>query len=232
MKCVDERNHIERAYKDREEQSYGRVFGSLSHTEVIRAHVIQDPLHFQPHNQKNRTFQHEFDHAPILPVGKSETRREVAWAKKTGDESGHDRGNQAGWLAAQLGGWSVAYAGSPPAATTGRFGNAVLSRRPIEASAHADLPYVPDGQELPRLAVHARTGGVDVFSTHLAWQLHDSALREQQVRALVDFVAEDFLRPRHRALLLADAEPEPLLDRLLTWTPPAPQEKWIGKEDV
>ena len=100
------------------------------------------------------------------------------------------RGNQAEWLAAELGGWSVAYAGSPPAAATGQFGNAVLSRRPIEASAHAELPYVPDEHELPRLAVHARTGGVDVFSTHLAWQLHDSSLRERQVRALVDFVSE------------------------------------------
>jgi endonuclease/exonuclease/phosphatase family metal-dependent hydrolase len=102
----------------------------------------------------------------------------------------NDRGNQAEWLADQLGGLSVAFAGSPPAAATGRFGNAVLSRRPIEATAHVELPYVPDDQEVPRLAVHARTGGVDVFSTHLAWQLHDSALRERQVRVLVDFVAE------------------------------------------
>lgn len=100
-----------------------------------------------------------------------------------------DRGNQAEWLAAELGGWSVAYAGSPPAAG-GLFGNAVLSRRPIEATARAELPYVPDEHEVPRLALHARTGGVDVFSTHLAWQLHDSALRERQVRALIDFVAE------------------------------------------
>ena len=38
--------------------------------------------------------------------------------------------------------------------------------------------------------MHACTGGVDVFSTHLAWQLHDAALRERQVQALVRFVSE------------------------------------------
>jgi endonuclease/exonuclease/phosphatase family metal-dependent hydrolase len=38
--------------------------------------------------------------------------------------------------------------------------------------------------------LHARTGGVDVFSTHLSWQLHDAARREREVQALVRFVAE------------------------------------------
>lgn len=102
----------------------------------------------------------------------------------------NERGNQAEWLAAELGGWSVAYAGSPLDAVGGLFGNAVLSRRPITERASAALPHVPDEHDLPRLALHARTGGVDVFCTHLAWQLHDAALRERQVRALVDFVAE------------------------------------------
>ena len=49
---------------------------------------------------------------------------------------------------------------------------------------------MPDELEVQRLVVHARTGGVDVFSTHLAWQLHDAALRERQVQALVRFVSE------------------------------------------
>jgi endonuclease/exonuclease/phosphatase family metal-dependent hydrolase len=49
---------------------------------------------------------------------------------------------------------------------------------------------VPDELEVQRVVVHARTGGVDVFSTHLAWQLHDAALRERQVQALVRFVSE------------------------------------------
>jgi endonuclease/exonuclease/phosphatase family metal-dependent hydrolase len=109
----------------------------------------------------------------------------------------NERGNQAEWLASQVGRWAVAYAGEPvahaaePLATSAtRFGNAVLSRRPIEATSSVRLPYVPDEREVQRVVVHARTGGIDVFSTHLAWQLHDAALRERQVRALVKFVSE------------------------------------------
>jgi endonuclease/exonuclease/phosphatase family metal-dependent hydrolase len=97
------------------------------------------------------------------------------------------RGSQAEWLAAELGGWSVAYAGEPPL-DSGRIGNAVLSSRPIEASHDARLPFLPDPTEVQRVVVHARTGGVDVFSTHLAWQLDDARLRERQARALVRFV--------------------------------------------
>jgi endonuclease/exonuclease/phosphatase family metal-dependent hydrolase len=102
----------------------------------------------------------------------------------------NERGNQAEWLASELGDWSVAYAGEPLVAGSARFGNAVLSRWPIETDSSAQLPYVPDELEVQRVVVHARTGGVDVFSTHLAWQLHDAALRERQVQALVRFVSE------------------------------------------
>jgi endonuclease/exonuclease/phosphatase family metal-dependent hydrolase len=102
----------------------------------------------------------------------------------------NERGNQAEWLASELGAWKVAYAGEPPTVGTARFGNAVLSRWPIDAGATTRLPYVPDELEVQRLVVHARTGGVDVFSTHLAWQLHDAALRERQVQSLVRFVSE------------------------------------------
>jgi endonuclease/exonuclease/phosphatase family metal-dependent hydrolase len=103
-----------------------------------------------------------------------------------------DRGNQAEWLAAELGGgtqWT--FAGVPVSMADARFGNAILSRWPIEVESSGKLPYEPDDRDTPRLVVHARTGGVDVFSTHLAWQLHDAALRERQVRALVAYVAEN-----------------------------------------
>jgi endonuclease/exonuclease/phosphatase family metal-dependent hydrolase len=102
----------------------------------------------------------------------------------------NDRGNQAEWLADALGEWSVAYAGEPIAGGPDLFGNAVLSRRPIDATTTGRLPHVPDDAEVQRVVLHARTGGVDVFSTHLAWQLHDAALRERQVQALVGFVEE------------------------------------------
>lgn len=103
----------------------------------------------------------------------------------------NDRDNQADWLASALGDWSVAYAGSTIAPDhPDQIGNAVISRWPIDETSRCDLPYEPDNLEVPRLVVHARTDGVDVFSTHLAWQLHDAALRERQVRSLVDFVSK------------------------------------------
>ncbi|HEY7070675.1 MAG TPA: endonuclease/exonuclease/phosphatase family protein [Acidimicrobiales bacterium] len=101
----------------------------------------------------------------------------------------NERGNQAAWLAAELG-WEMAYAGTPHERTAGRFGNAVVSRHPITAQAQRELPYVPDDLDIRRVVLHARTAGVDVFCTHLAWQLHDAGLRERQVVELVRFMGE------------------------------------------
>jgi endonuclease/exonuclease/phosphatase family metal-dependent hydrolase len=101
----------------------------------------------------------------------------------------NEKGNQAAWLAAQLGDWAVAYAGEPAGAAA-TVGNAVISRWPVDATASMRLPYEQDDAEVQRLVVHARTSGVDVFSTHLAWQLHDAALRERQVQALTEFMAD------------------------------------------
>jgi uncharacterized protein (TIGR00730 family) len=39
-------------------------------------------------------------------------------------------------------------------------------------------------------------------------------------------VAEGFLRPEHREVMLSDADPAQLLDRMTAWTPPAVH-KWI-----
>jgi uncharacterized protein (TIGR00730 family) len=51
--------------------------------------------------------------------------------------------------------------------------------------------------------------------------------------ALLDHaVDEGFLRPAHRALALVDDDAGRLLDRLAAWTPPAPVQKWIGREDT
>ena len=100
----------------------------------------------------------------------------------------NDRGNQAAWLAEALGGWSWTYAGEPVAGGPDLFGNAVLSPSPLDGTGSARLPHQPDDHEVQRVVVHARTRGVDVFSTHLSWQLHDAALRERQVVELVRFV--------------------------------------------
>lgn len=102
---------------------------------------------------------------------------------------GDDERNQAGWLAERCDRHAVfAGAGGPEGGD--RFGNAVLSRWPIVDHAAHELPHVPDPAEIQRLVLHARTDGIDVFCTHLAWQLHDAALRERQVRSLMAFVRE------------------------------------------
>ena len=92
--------------------------------------------------------------------------------------------NQARWLARELGDWSCTYGGEPGYGLDDFvFGNAVLARWPATDTAVGRLPHEPHEREVQRLAVHARVDGVDVFSTHLAWQLHDAALRERQVLA-------------------------------------------------
>jgi uncharacterized protein (TIGR00730 family) len=54
-------------------------------------------------------------------------------------------------------------------------------------------------------------------------------------RPLVDFfdhaAAEGFLKPEHRALVLVEAEPARLLDRMAAWAAP-PLPSWIGPGDT
>jgi endonuclease/exonuclease/phosphatase family metal-dependent hydrolase len=102
---------------------------------------------------------------------------------------GPDGRNQAAWLAAAEDGWSCAYAGRPLEGGH-LFGNAVLSRWPIDATAECDLPYETSTGEVQRVVLHARTRGLDVYSTHLNWRYHEGALRERQVLALASFVDE------------------------------------------
>jgi endonuclease/exonuclease/phosphatase family metal-dependent hydrolase len=102
-----------------------------------------------------------------------------------------DGRNQAQWLAdAAKADWHVAPGPAWRFAGGGWFGNAVLSRRPIDTSSTVDLPFEPRPDDEQRCVLHARTGGVDVFCTHLNWRYEDGALRERQVRAIVEAIAE------------------------------------------
>jgi endonuclease/exonuclease/phosphatase family metal-dependent hydrolase len=99
--------------------------------------------------------------------------------------------NQAEWLAEQSGGWHVAYGGAPLPGDDGpaRFGNAVLSRQPIDDQHTDELPYEPRPDDIQRVVVHARTAGIDVFSTHLNWRYEDGYIRERQVVRLDEVIA-------------------------------------------
>lgn len=104
-------------------------------------------------------------------------------------EDGEGR-NQAAWLADRCAGeWSMAFGGAGEIGV-GRFGNAILSRWPVDDVAVCDLPYEPREDDIERVVVHARTGGLDVFCTHLNWRFDDGYVRERQVGVLTDFVTE------------------------------------------
>ena len=98
-----------------------------------------------------------------------------------------DGRNQARWIADATGAFHTAWSGREirPGVL---FGNAVLSRWPIDSSTDHDLPYEPAEGEVQRLLLHARTRGIDAFCTHLSWRFHDGALRERQVMAVADLV--------------------------------------------
>ena len=95
-----------------------------------------------------------------------------------------DGRNQARWLAEEVGGYHVAYGGLPLGERV-LFGNAVLSRWPIDAEHSDPLTHPPGDLDVPRVVVHARTNGLDVFSTHLNWKLDDGVAREAQVQDVV-----------------------------------------------
>ncbi|CAN5859710.1 hypothetical protein BH24ACT3_BH24ACT3_04240 [soil metagenome] len=83
----------------------------------------------------------------------------------------------------------VAFAGIDVAAGI-RAGVAVLSRWPIDEEAAEPLPH-EDGASLfdrSMPVLHARTGGLDVFTTHLAAPPWCGAVRRRQVVAVADMV--------------------------------------------
>jgi endonuclease/exonuclease/phosphatase family metal-dependent hydrolase len=110
-----------------------------------------------------------------------------------------EHGNTAGWLVEQLGAdrWSWVFAGSPfgermwPDPTM-RFGSAVLSRWAIDESTYHRLPVdddpAPVVADVPWEVLHARTAGLDVFSTHLAAPPEDGRHRARQVIAIDELI--------------------------------------------
>ena len=92
-----------------------------------------------------------------------------------------DGRNQARWLVDEIGGYSMAYGGLPLGDEV-TFGNAILSRWPIDADHTDPLTHPPGDPDVPRVVLHARTNGIDVFSTHLNWMLDDGITRETQVQ--------------------------------------------------
>ncbi len=121
--------------------------------------------------------------------------------------------NTAGWLAdAAAGTWHWAFTGAalPPALwpdESMRLGSAVLSRWPIDQQ-HYHRLGVADGADtivagIPWELFHARTAGIDLFSTHLAPAPTHGPHRRQQVVEIDRLIAQtrgslDNVVPRRR----------------------------------
>lgn len=71
------------------------------------------------------------------------------------------------------------------------FGNAVLSRWPIDVTSTHDLPC---DDAFPRVLLHARTAGIDIFCVHLTADVAAAPVREEQV-LLVDHLIRTHADP-------------------------------------
>lgn len=142
--------------------------------------------------------------------------------------------NTAGWLAdAAARDWHWAFGGGcfdqklwPDSSM--QFGSAVLSRWPIEESNYHRLGYAEDAEwvveAVPWELFHARTAGLDLFSTHLAPAPSHGNHRQRQVveidriirtlRGSVDDVIPGQPRRGMPPILCGDFNAEPMSDEI------------------
>ena len=142
--------------------------------------------------------------------------------------------NTGAWIAEHAGGeWHHVFGGGSfafPGFTPGVvFGSAILSRQPIDQTDCWLLPVIDDPDDpipaaVPWELLHARTGGVDVFSTHLTPAPTHSNHRRLQVRTIDEYVRKmrgslDTIVPGERrgaipAILCGDFNAEPDSDEI------------------
>jgi len=148
------------------------------------------------------------------------------WAEREGRR-------QADQLAAALGGYYVAEAaGLGFDLAPQSLGNAILSRWPIRAQEARPLP-APEGLDELRVVLRAEIdgprGAFDVYVTHLNWRLDQSHVRQAQVRAICEFVAEAKDDRSYPPLLCGDFNAEPGAEeiRMVTGLTTAPVPKLV-----
>ncbi|MEM9074512.1 MAG: endonuclease/exonuclease/phosphatase family protein [Myxococcota bacterium] len=98
------------------------------------------------------------------------------------------------------------------------FGNALLSRWPVEIASVHELPGA-DRSDQRRGVLHAVVqaphGPIDVFVTHLNWKLDEGWIREEQVKFIAARVAEEAPDDgRFPPILLGDLNAEPQSDEI------------------
>lgn len=101
----------------------------------------------------------------------------------------HDGGSQADDIAEGLG-YATAFGVAHDYGTGVHFGNAVLSRWPIERVEVLPLPSegADHKRSVTRVEIASPHGSLPFFVTHLAWKFHEGFLREQQVVVVADFI--------------------------------------------
>jgi endonuclease/exonuclease/phosphatase family metal-dependent hydrolase len=112
------------------------------------------------------------------------------------------------------------------------MGNAVLSRWPITGARAIALPAPPGLDELRgvlRGDIDGPRGPFEVFCTHLNWRLDQSHVRQQQIAAVCQFIAETREQRDYPAILCGDfnAEPDSAEIRLLTGDAAVPTPKLV-----
>ncbi len=148
------------------------------------------------------------------------------WAEREG-------ARQADQLAATLPGYHVAEAhGLGFDLAPQSLGNAVLSRWPLRAQEARRLP-APEGLDelrvVLRVEVEGPRGPFDVYVTHLNFRLDQSHVRQAQVAAICEFVAEASAQRSFPPLLCGDFNAEPGSEeiRMLTGLATCPVPKLV-----
>jgi endonuclease/exonuclease/phosphatase family metal-dependent hydrolase len=146
-----------------------------------------------------------------------------------------EEGSQAAVLAEALDMQYVYATGLPIESFSESLGNAVLSRWPITGSETRALPAPPGLDELRvvvRADIEGPRGPLEVFCTHLNWRLDQSAVRQQQVAALCEFVAETRERRERPPIVCGDFNADPEADeiRMMTGLTTLPVAKLVFQE--
>lgn len=113
--------------------------------------------------------------------------------------------NQAQWLAERLG-YQVAFFSTDAEGQPRRYGNALLTRHPILARAERRLQPHDDSRTAGLLRIDMDRRLLNLYVTHLHWTDGGGAIRERQVRDLLQFVADS--ADGAPALLLGDFNAE------------------------
>ncbi len=100
--------------------------------------------------------------------------------------------NQAETVSAALGpDYRVFFSTVDPEGAPRRYGNAVITRRPIVTHDFVKLRPLADSRTALRVRIDVGGRPVDVVNTHLAWQPEAGAVRTEQLAHMMDWIPKD-----------------------------------------